>query len=249
MNRVFLTGDKHRNFDSVEDFCSKMQTDKGDMMIVLGDNGVNWFDDAYDDQYKTFLSQMPITFMMIRGNHDMRPQDVKPHKDAETYSEVAVMDNLVDGFFLLQKEYPDLLFAIDGESYRFRNDISAFVIGGAHSVDKQYRLRNGLKWFPNEQLMPGEKRSISLKYTLWLNETSCKKRIVLTHTCPYSFVPREVMLPWPGKADEDFTMERWFDRLYKQGEGKIDEWYCGHWHTCKKDSNVRFMYDDFWRIV
>lgn len=60
MNRVFLTGDKHRNFDSVEDFCSKMQTYKGDMMIVLGDNGVNWFDDARDDQYKTFLSQIPI---------------------------------------------------------------------------------------------------------------------------------------------------------------------------------------------
>ena len=217
-------------------------------MIVLGDNGVNWFDDACDDQYKTFLSQMPITFMMIRGNHDMRPQDVKPHNDTGVYSEVAVVDNLVAGIFLLQKEYPDLLFAIDGESYRFRNDTSAFVIGGAYSVDKRYRLENGFKWFPNEQLSWGEKIAVSRRYHRWLKEKHYKK-IVLTHTSPYSFVPREVMLPWPVKADEDFTMERWFDKLYQQGEGKISEWYCGHWHTCKKDGNVRFMYDDFWRIV
>ena len=248
MNRVFLTGDKHRNFDSVEDFCSRMQTDKGDMMIVLGDNGVNWFDDVRDDQYKTFLSQLPITFMMIRGNHDMRPQDVKPHNDTGAYSEVAVMDNLVDGFFLLQKEYPDLLFAIDGESYRFRNDISAFVIGGAHSVDKRYRLRNGFKWFSNEQLTHGEKIAVSRRYHCWLKEKHYKS-IVLTHTCPYSFVPREVMLPGLPKEDEDFTMERWFDKLYQQGENKISDWYCGHWHTCKKDGKVRFMYEDFWRIV
>lgn len=248
MKGVFLTGDKHRNFDSVEAFCSKMATDKSDVMIVLGDNGVNWFDDISDDQYKAFLSEMPITFMMIRGNHDLRPENVHDHGDIGAYHQTTLISPTVTGTFWIQPRYPDLLFAVDGESYRFRNGTSAFVIGGAHSIDKRFRLENGFKWFSNEQLSRGEKIKISRQYHAWL-KAPADKRIILTHTCPYSFVPREVMLPWPVKADEDYTIERWFDRLYKQGEGKIDEWYCGHWHTCKKDGNVRFMYDDFWRIA
>ncbi len=51
---------------------------------------------------------------------------------------------------LYQPEYPNLLFAQDGEVYDF-NDKKAIVIGGAYSVDKYDRLASGLPSFPTEQ--------------------------------------------------------------------------------------------------
>ena len=249
MNRVFVTGDKHRNFDSVEYFCSRMDTDKSDLIIVLGDNGVNWYDDKRDDDFKKFLSDLPVKFMMIRGNHDMRPQNIHKHYSTGVYQDVALTNAAVNGKFLVQDEYPDLLFAKDGCSYNFSNNLSAFVIGGAHSIDKRLRLENGYPWFEDEQLNQSEMIAASRRYSDWLqNNKSCKK-IMLTHTCPYRFIPRENLLPWPTPEDEDYTMERWFDSLYEIGKNKLSDWYCGHWHICKNDDIMRFMYDDFWMIV
>ena len=42
-------------------------------MIVLGDNGVNYWGGKRDKALKKKLEALPITFMMIRGNHDQRP--------------------------------------------------------------------------------------------------------------------------------------------------------------------------------
>ena len=50
----------------------------------------------------------------------------------------------------VQKEYPNLLFAEDGEIYEF-NGKKAIAIGGAYSVDKFYRIATGAPWFPTEQ--------------------------------------------------------------------------------------------------
>ena len=50
----------------------------------------------------------------------------------------------------VQPEYPNLVFAIDGEIYDFFGH-SCIVIGGAYSVDKYYRLARGYNWFEDEQ--------------------------------------------------------------------------------------------------
>lgn len=48
------------------------------------------------------------------------------------------------------REIENLLFAKDGEIYNF-NGKKVMSIGGAYSIDKYYRIRNGLPWFETEQ--------------------------------------------------------------------------------------------------
>ena len=39
---IFLTGDTHGSFKRIRDFCVKMQTTPEDILIILGDAGVNF---------------------------------------------------------------------------------------------------------------------------------------------------------------------------------------------------------------
>ena len=50
----------------------------------------------------------------------------------------------------VEEQYPNILFAKDGEIYNFHGK-KVMPIGGAYSVDKYYRIRNGLSWFESEQ--------------------------------------------------------------------------------------------------
>lgn len=59
--------------------------------------------------------------------------------------------------------------------------------------------------------------------------------IVLTHTCPYKYEPREVFM-----QGLDQSMEHFLDEI----EEKIsyDKWYCGHYHTEKQVDKLEFMF-------
>ena len=46
---------------------------------------------------------------------------------------------------MAQRKYPSLLFALGGEVYGL-DDRSCIAIGGAYSIDKQYRLLRGAAW-------------------------------------------------------------------------------------------------------
>lgn len=218
---VFITGDKHGEYAEVEEFCAKHNTNTGDVLIVLGDNGVNFFGGRRDRRAKAKLAAMPITFFMIRGNHDQRPSRKVCHESFYSTDQMA-------GVVLVEDEYPNILYAIDGEIYSIM-EANALVAGGAYSIDKQYRLElmeqgfTGYRWFPDEQLTKNERAAIL--------EIARKNHpdIILSHTCPYS------MAPWgEGRKpaeESDVTMERWMDKVdAAAGEPK---WYCGHWHLDK----------------
>ena len=64
------------------------------------------------------------------------------------------------------------------------------MIGGAYSVDKWYRLRMDMNWFPDEQPSAEIKASVERK----LEELSWKVDVVLSHTCPERYVPVEAFL-------------------------------------------------------
>ena len=93
---------------------------------------------------------------------------------------------------------------------------------GAFSVDKEYRLKNGMTWFPDEQLSPQE-----MKDGIWL----CSDKtydFVLSHTCPISWMPRDLFLPMIDQSKVDCSMEN-----YLEGIRKIigfEVWCFGHYH-------------------
>ncbi len=73
---VYITGDKHGDYDQVFEFCYKNNTSKNDIMIILGDAGINYYLDNKDYTLKNHLKELPITLFCIHGNHEERPYNI-----------------------------------------------------------------------------------------------------------------------------------------------------------------------------
>lgn len=58
------------------------------------------------------------------------------------------------------------------------------MIGGAYSVDKNYRLIMRYNWYSSEQ--PNDEIKTRVKNTL--NRYDNKIDIILSHTCPYKYM-------------------------------------------------------------
>lgn len=130
---VYITGDTHGHFERIFNLCEKMDLTNNDTMIILGDVGLNFFLNKSDRNKKKNLSLLPINFFCIHGNHEVRPQNIEDY----------IEDKYWGGKVLIQPEFPNIKFAIDGEIYDIptsKGIKKSIVIGGAYSVDKYYRL-------------------------------------------------------------------------------------------------------------
>lgn len=224
---VYITGDTHGDFNRYIPFASKMQPTEKDVMIVLGDAGLNYYKSKRDAKVKKFVNDFKFTTFCIHGNHEMRPEDIPSYKTKE----------YCGGIVWYEEEYPNILFAKDGEIYNF-DGYSCLVIGGAYSVDKFYRLMNGWAWFSNEQ--PSDEIKAYVEKQLLKAEN--KVDIILSHTCPKRYEPTEVFLKGLDQSLVDKSTEEWLDKI-EQGTD-YRKWYCGHFHTTKKIDKLQFMFED-----
>jgi 3-oxoacid CoA-transferase subunit A len=199
---VILTGDTHGEFDRILDFCDTYDTTTEDVMVILGDAGINYYLDERDQQTKFQLAQLPITLFCVHGNHEERPEELP------TYEEKRWRGGLV----YCEQDYPDLLFAKDGELYEF-GEKKAVVIGGAYSVDKYYRLANGLPWFPTEQPDDVIKAAVERQ----LDKADWQVDYVFSHTVPLRYIPQHGFLPTIDQRTVDRSTEEWLDGL----EGRL----------------------------
>ena len=228
----YITGDKHGDFSEVEYFCRKNNTTDEDVLVVLGDAGVNYYGNKKDAELKKYLSSLPITFFFVRGNHENRPENVKTY---ETKS-------LPHGIVECEKAYPKLIFAKDGEVYTTPIGKIA-VIGGAYSVDKFYRLKKNWMWFKDEQLSLEERQKVEEN----LAKHDWKFDYVFTHTCPSRFIPIEWFLSGVDQSQVDTSTEEWLDSLYDKMEIS-KKWLCGHYHGQKVFDNVEFLYQSIQKL-
>ena len=78
---IYITGDKHSDFREVFYFCYANKTTLDDILIVLGDAGINYYANEKDNNLKDSLNKYyPITFFCIHGNHEERPENIKTYK-------------------------------------------------------------------------------------------------------------------------------------------------------------------------
>lgn len=223
---IYITGDTHREFSRLN--CIK-NIKENDMLIVLGDTGINYCLDNEDISYKEYLKKFKIKIFCVRGNHEERPENI------DSYKEV----NMFNGKVYIEKNYPNLIFAKDGEIYNIDGK-SFLVIGGAYSIDKNYRLLYGYKWFKDEQLTEIEMKNI-------LEKIKGKHfDIVLTHTCPYKYEPTETFLNDIDQTKVDKTMEHFLDKV--EESISYNKWYCGHYHIEKKIDKLQFMFGKIYEI-
>lgn len=218
---IYITGDTHRDFTRLD----KMEFNKDDLLIILGDAGINYCLNEEDNKFKKYLKKYNVKMFCIRGNHEERPENISTYKEIDMFG----------GKVFIEEDYPYLIFAKDGEEYNIDGK-RVLVIGGAYSVDKEYRLMYGYKWFKDEQLTKEEMDKI-------YNKVKGKHfDVVLTHTSPYKYEPVEVFLSGINQPKVDKSMEHFLDKI--EESIKYDKWYCGHYHTEKGIEKIEFMFEN-----
>ena len=216
---IYITGDTHREFYRLHD----IEKNKNNMLIILGDTGINYYLDERDKMLKEQLNSYNIKLFCVQGNHEERPENISTYKEVDMFG----------GKVFIEEEYPNLIFAKNGELYDIDNK-KVLVIGGAYSVDKNYRIIYGYPWFKDEQLSKEEMDNILNKYR------GQHIDIVLSHTCPLKYEPTEVFIKDIDQYHVDKSMEKFLDKIEQSID--YDKWYCGHYHTEKQIDKLEFMF-------
>lgn len=200
---VYFTGDIHGAIDSIDQFNRKVHPTKDDVIVLLGDIGANYYRGRKDERLKEYLNQIGPVFLCIHGNHEIRPTNIPGYTELQWNG----------GFVWAQPEYPNLLFARDGEIFEL-NGLRYLVIGGAYSVDKFYRIRNGWGWWPDEQ--PSDEIKAYVERQIQEKPFD----IVLSHTCPFKYEPMMDYMRYSPRTLEELLSANpmpKFTRIQKDG--------------------------------
>lgn len=225
---IYITGDTHRDFDNVIEFCYSKNTNTDDVLIILGDVGLNYYLDGSDVRMKRKISKLPITLFCLRGNHEERPENINTYTTTEFF----------DGECYVEKQYPNIIWAKDGGVYNIDGK-KCLTIGGAYSVDKYYRLVHRWAWFESEQLSEQEMNNIENV----IKQNDNKFDIILSHTCPYNTRPTHLFIQGLDQSTVDSTMERWLQKIADTTE--FDKWYFGHFHGEWINDKYEMLYKNF----
>ena len=68
----YVTGDTHRDFGRIFEFCEEYATTTEDVLVICGDAGINYYCDYSDKDLKMELAELPITILCVHGNHEER---------------------------------------------------------------------------------------------------------------------------------------------------------------------------------
>lgn len=145
-------------------------------------------------------------------------------------------DENVLGETYYQPEYPHIRYFKDFGKYQL-GSYSVAVIGGAYSVDKYYRLMQDWQWFENEQLSDIEKQEcldlLAGKYY----------DFVFTHTCPFSWRPKDLFLGSIDQYTVDTSTEVFLETLKNQIQ--FGTWLFGHYHNDRLERpRVEMFFND-----
>ena len=87
---IYITGDTHGSFERVENFCQRFNTKNDDIMIILGDAGINFSGPRYDRLKKRQLEEFPSILFA---------------KDGEVYNLNGLKTIVMGGAYSIDKAY------------------------------------------------------------------------------------------------------------------------------------------------
>lgn len=234
-----ITGDTHGRVMSRLSNIDEKYIPEETALIILGDAGINYYLNKTDKKNKKIINESGYTIYCVRGNHEERPENL-------SYILYPYDDN-VKNRIIIEPDYPNIRYLIDGWDYKIDN-YAILILGGAYSVDKWYRLglykattenpeSKKTGWFPDEQLADWEMENIEKCYNGKTFD------IILSHTCPESWEPKDLFLPGLDQSTVDKTMEKWMDKFKDQINWKY--WFFGHYHDNREiKPGVRMFYGD-----
>ena len=220
INKWFCTGDTHGEFTRFYKLNQAVPEGEVWGVIILGDAGFNfWLTKREKKNQKRVCHSYPnLRFYCVRGNHEQRPALVE--------NVFLGYDGEVQGDVWYDPDIPNIRYFEDGVTYQI-GGYKTLVVGGAYSVDKDYRLARAAAggyagWFEGEQLTKEERDAIMEK------ATGQHYDLILAHTCPWEWMPRDLFLPFIDQTQVDNTMEMWLGILLLQCSWSV--FLCGHYH-------------------
>lgn len=170
---IYYTGDIHGSAKGIVAFAQHYELTESDIIVILGDVGANYYGNRRDRYCKDALAKIKPTVFCVHGNHERRPDTLAGYKQKEWNG----------GLVWYEDEYPNLLFARDGDVFTMEGT-RHLVIGGAYSVDKYYRLENNLLWFADEQPSAEIKTYPNRSKSCTPNaNTCCTRCLILRRSC------------------------------------------------------------------
>ena len=264
MKKVFAIGDIHGDFRPIRDFYErnkKVETfDGSDSIILLGDSGLNYYLNYRDENFKKKLGKYPFTYFVVRGNHEERAS-ICAEKNPDNW----IKETFWGGSVWVEKDFPYIKYAEDGpEVYHIpyvkepatsrcsptgcaiwddlMGEYKTLVLPGAYSVDKDYRLKMGWHWFPQEQMTLEEQE---LAWDL-IKQHDAEFDLVLSHTCPCSYEPTDLFLSCIDQTKVDKSMEFFLGGV-EFSLNHYKAWLWGHYHAFRfypiKDGKKKIMLD------
>lgn len=205
--------DLHGNMELLKRFIEKRDHKGNEYLCILGDAGINYYNNMEEQKEKEELqlliktSQREIFFLFVRGNHEIRPENL------DGYEEI----NMFGGKVYVEKEFPNLIFLKDGELYTIQGK-KYLVLGGGYSRDSFSRIINDSGYWCNEELSPEETRMIMEK----LKKDMEDRIVVLSH-----MLPKEIS-PLSGRYGG--STEPFLQKILDGYKKNIISWHAGHYH-------------------
>ena len=224
---IFVTGDTHRKLDikklDLDNFSEQKLLSRDDYLIITGDFGGVWTGDSGDDDILDYHEQKSYTTLFIGGNH-------------ENYDALYTYPVFMWNGGPVHKIREHVLHLINGQIYEIEGK-SFFIMGGATSVDKMFRIEHKTWWKEEEPSEEDYK-------TAWDNLAKRGNKVdyIITHTVP-ELVRKTAFVPMKDFLDYESRVERFLDTVIKEVQYEI--WYAGHIHIDREISNfnLRIIYN------
>ncbi len=214
---IYVRGDTHGEESQFTEAAMPGESlwTQEDVLLIAGDfGGVFWGEDHYEPEKATLdaLAQKPYQILFVDGNHEGFPY-LMTYREELRFG--APVRKIRENIFWLQRGY---IYDIQGKTF--------FVMGGAHSTDKAFRLQYyavcGEKIWFEEELPTAEEYRRAIAN---LKDRQMQVDYILTHTAPRTIIPR-VIHTMPDMADAELT--GFLDWVYH--EVRFKKWYFGHFH-------------------
>ncbi len=100
---LYATGSTHGDFERIRSFCEEMNMGQEDVMVILGDSGIESSDEA-----KAVLAKIPATILCMQNAAGKQTGAVAKYTRAIWNG----------GRVLYEPAFPNILFAQDGDIYQ-----------------------------------------------------------------------------------------------------------------------------------
>lgn len=80
---IYYTGDIHGQKFEVVRLAKRYNLTREDIIVILGDAGLNYCGDERDNELKEIFARLKPTIFCIHGNHEMRPHTIPTYMTKE----------------------------------------------------------------------------------------------------------------------------------------------------------------------